>query len=193
MIKLQNQDPSLHGYFFGAVSNYLRETYHIEADKSGSDLARNCFLCYDPDTFLHPAHGNMNRMFDGRIYLVKRKRFITEDWLDKTVVKRKSEGFKPKSYTRQQMQVELVVRRIEAFRVDLTSQYEDWVKLGFALASEFGEGGRGYFHRVSQFHGDYRPEDCDVKYDTCLRGNGSGITIRTFFAMAGKAGVNIKD
>jgi hypothetical protein len=64
---------------------------------------------------------------------------------------------------------------------DITAGYQNWLHLGFALESEFGENGRKYFHAISRFHSDYSPRECDWQYTECLEHNGSGISIGTFF------------
>ena len=46
---------------------------------------------------------------------------------------------------------ELLLAAIEASGKDLTSDYNDWYKIGIAIASEFGESGRDYFHRIGKF------------------------------------------
>ena len=45
--------------------------------------------------------------------------------------------------------VEALIAALRAAGVDITADYNDWLKVGFALAGEFGEGGRGYFHDIS--------------------------------------------
>ncbi len=45
-----------HQVFFKAVANYLKETYNLEADQSGKDISRACFLAYDPLAFLNKKH-----------------------------------------------------------------------------------------------------------------------------------------
>ena len=45
-----------HSDYFRAVANYLKGTYRIEADPSGKDISRACFLCHDPNAFIHPKH-----------------------------------------------------------------------------------------------------------------------------------------
>lgn len=40
--------------FFRAVANYITETYGIEPDKSGKDIARACFLPHDPEAYVNP-------------------------------------------------------------------------------------------------------------------------------------------
>lgn len=47
---------STHQDFFKAISAYIKEVYHKEADKSGKDISRACFLPYDPDAFINPKY-----------------------------------------------------------------------------------------------------------------------------------------
>lgn len=41
--------------FFIILSNYSRKVYGIEADPSGKDICRACFLPYDPNAYLNPS------------------------------------------------------------------------------------------------------------------------------------------
>ncbi|HPW96774.1 MAG TPA: BT4734/BF3469 family protein [Paludibacteraceae bacterium] len=43
-----------HADYFRAVANYLFQTYGVEADKSGKDISRACFLPHDPNCFINP-------------------------------------------------------------------------------------------------------------------------------------------
>jgi hypothetical protein len=182
-----------HGEYFDAIRNYIKKNYEIEVDKSGRDVVRVCFISYDPDAFLHPRHGKMNKLFPGEVYQVERKSFNPSKWLEKQEAKR---DFTPvplsNSLTKIQYDVEVVLRRIENYQLDLTMNYEDWVRLGFAFADEFGETGRNYFHRISRFYPDYDFTGTDKQFDKCLQGHKSGITIRTFFQAAKDSGVNIR-
>ena len=87
--------------------------------------------------------------------------------------------------------VESAVQYIESIQIDLTGTYEQWVLLGFALANEFGEGGRDYFHRVSQFHTEYKETEADTKYNNILRHENGKTRIGTFFHLCKEHGVPI--
>lgn len=51
-----------HKEYFGVVRNYLLDTYDIEADKSGSDVCRICYLPYDPNCYINPEFlGNADK------------------------------------------------------------------------------------------------------------------------------------
>lgn len=91
-----------------------------------------------------------------------------------------------------EQEIEVIVSRIESYRLDLTLNYADWLSIGFALASELGEFGRDYFHRVSCFHPDYNFEQCNLQFDKCLKRNKTGVSIKTFFYLAHGAGIDIR-
>ena len=88
-------------------------------------------------------------------------------------------------------EIEVIVTRIESFRLDLTADYNSWLTIGFSIAAALGESGRDYFHRVSCFHSDYNYQACDLQYTKCLKRNKSGISIKSFFFAAQQAGIDI--
>lgn len=85
--------------------------------------------------------------------------------------------------------VEALIEQIQANRIDITGGYDEWLKIGFAFADKFGEAGRDYFHAVSQFHPDYNERQTDKKFDDCIKGNGQGVTISSFFYLAKRYGI----
>lgn len=56
--------PLTYGEYFTILSNYSRKSYEIEADPSGKDICRACFLPYDPDAFLNPLYIENNIEYD---------------------------------------------------------------------------------------------------------------------------------
>ncbi|HZL11568.1 MAG TPA: DUF3987 domain-containing protein [Prolixibacteraceae bacterium] len=87
--------------------------------------------------------------------------------------------------------IELIISRLEAQRIDITANYSDWRDIGFALADEFGENGRDYFHRISRFYPGYSISNADSQYNNCLKAKGHGITMKTIFHLAKQSGVDI--
>lgn len=135
----------------------------------------------------------MKQRFNPEIWLFERKPFNPEQWLTPPLVKKPDKS--PTKYSTgisQFEEVDIVIRRIESCYRDITGTYEDWIKLGFAFASEFGEAGRNYFHRVSRFYSGYNLVECNKQFDNCLQGKKIGTTIKTFYASARDAGINIK-
>ena len=89
--------------------------------------------------------------------------------------------------------VEKLIKQIENTRTDITSDYDTWLKIGFAIESEFGEAGRHYFHEVSKFSPDYNNETCNEQYSKCCKNNKTGISIKTLFHFAKLSGISIRN
>jgi len=192
VVSINPTDEFSHGNWFDAIRNYILETYKIEVDKSGRDVARVCFICHDFEAYLNPRHGRMIMHWPGEIYLTHRKRFNPGNWLNHKKPA-PAQNPMPPNMTKQQYHVEVILRRIENSQIDLTCSYADWLKLGFAFAAEYGEAGRGYFHRISRFYPGYDPGKCDEQFSRCLKHCRPGSSgIKTFFAAARDAGINIR-
>ena len=114
------------------------------------------------------------------------KKFNPEQWSGKP------EGKAPKDRPDSYSDIETVVRRIEEQQVDITSTYERWLMVGFAISEAHGEAGRDLFHRVSRFYPGYTPEEADKQYDACLKSHGHGVNPATFFQLAKEHGIDIK-
>tara|TARA_R110002073_G_scaffold174557_1_gene331747 strand:+ start:807 stop:2552 length:1746 start_codon:yes stop_codon:yes gene_type:complete len=85
--------------------------------------------------------------------------------------------------------IETYISTIEQSGIDITGNYATWRDLGFALAEEYGETGRDYFHRISKNYIGYDSKECDEQFNKCLNAKGHGITIATFYHYAHQAGV----
>ena len=95
----------------------------------------------------------------------------------------------PLAKENQSAEIESIIQQIESKQIDIATAYCDWRDIGFALADSFGESGRDYFHRISNFYPVYSPTECDIQYNNCLKAKGQGITLKTFFFHARQAGI----
>lgn len=84
--------------------------------------------------------------------------------------------------------VEMCCREIAARGIDITATYDDWFRVGAALAS-LGEHGRSLFHLVSSQNVKYKAEETDRKFNNCLH-YVTKISIGTFFHICSRYGVN---
>ena len=87
--------------------------------------------------------------------------------------------------------VQSLIAQLQATRTDITSGYTEWLKVGFAIASEFGEAGRRYFHDISALYTGYDATECDKKYDECLKSDNGRTNISTLFYLAEQQGVKL--
>lgn len=85
--------------------------------------------------------------------------------------------------------IETYISTIEQSGIDITGNYATWRDLGFALAEEYGETGRDYFHRISKNYVGYDSKECDEQFNKCLNAKGHGITIATFYHYTHQAGI----
>lgn len=88
-------------------------------------------------------------------------------------------------------QVEALIFELKASRTDITSDYTKWLKVGFSLASEFGESGRHYFHDISSLYPGYSQSECNRKYDECLKSDKGRTGISTLFFLAEQQGITL--
>ena len=61
--------------------------------------------------------------------------------------------------------VEKLIDKINLSTTDITADHYDWVIIGFALKSEFGETGRSMFHQISCQNPRYNHKKCNEQYD----------------------------
>ena len=90
--------------------------------------------------------------------------------------------------------VEALTILIEAQAIDITASYSDWLRIGFALADEFGFDGESYFHRISAFYPNYSRDEASQQYAKCLQSaapSGSRTTIATLFYIAAQHGITL--
>ena len=88
--------------------------------------------------------------------------------------------------------VEALIAELRASGRDITADYGDWLKVGFALASEFGESGRRYFHDISSIYSGYNQEESDTKYSECLKSGNGRTDISTLFYLAKNQGITLR-
>jgi len=76
--------------------------------------------------------------------------------------------------------IEHIFEQIELQQIDLTQDYSDWLNFGFCFAHEYGEAGRGYFHKLSKHNAGYTATETDAKYNECLKNHNGTKTIASF-------------
>lgn len=149
----------------------------IVIDAACSNVDRLRFWSYDPEAYLNPEATIYTNLFS-------------------TTAETYTPRQRPTIATDNAAKVEAVLRQIEVTRKDITSGgngYEDWFAIGCALANEFGENGRGYFQRASQYYPKYTNRETDGQFSHCLNKSGNGYTLGTFFEMAKRYGIEYKN
>lgn len=174
IIKTDNQKVDCHSKVIEGIGELLKDLGLIY-DKSGKDVSRLRFISYDPK----PYFNSNSILFKTGIILQPKP---------KPIIQKLQRAQEEINSTRQQ--VEKIIDKVERDFIDMTSNYADWVNLGFAIASEFGYDGEDYFLRLSQYHPKFDPSEASKKYKNFVKENKS-ITIGTFFKICKDNGISI--
>jgi hypothetical protein len=163
-------DTNKHLESFTGLKAYYFKNYGQLIDESCKNVSRLRFLSYDPSPFINP---------ESKIFKEYQKA-PTKQKVVNTVLTGN--------------EFEELLDRICRGSYDLTEGvYANYLTIGFALASEFGEKGREYFHAVAAQNTKYDPAKADRQFTYCLRDTGqSKVTIATFYYFAKQSGVELK-
>lgn len=135
-------DGSRHRDAFAGMEKYMHEQYQIIIDKSGKNESRARYASFDPD-----LHVNTKA--------IKFKKYLPKQ--------------KPKKYAKYvyvQSDFDEIINALADKNV--CELYEDWISIGYALASHLNEGGRQYFHALSASASSYDYVNCDKVYKKIL-------------------------
>ncbi len=112
-------------------------------------------------------------------------------WDPEVYYNKKSETFKIEQTMSIKSDIDKLIEQINSKKIDITGSYDDWLKIGFAIESEFGETGRSYFHEISKYNSNYSVENCNDQYNKCMSNNNRGISIKTLFHKAKQHGITV--
>ncbi len=162
-------DGTRHLDAFNGIASYLYHTYQLIVDQSGKNVSRARFISYDPW-----IHINTKAVMFKK-YLAKPK----ERKLAKVAVVKTD--------------FDAMIAAMDRKGINLCEDYSEWIQIAYALVSEFGEGGRDYFHTLSSHSSKYNSDDCNAQYTACLKNHseskGKRSTIATIYYHAKQNGI----
>ncbi len=144
-------DTSQHSEYYKALTAYF-ETNNAPLDKHCGDVTRLRVVSYDE----YPYINHNAKMWD-KLPVNKYQRQVTP-------LSNKGNNYDEKLFF-------AGLEYIERHNIDITQGYSNWLSLGSFIKSTFGECGREYFHRLSQYHPDYNTNQCDIRWNACTSGN----------------------
>jgi len=139
-------------------------------DNACKDVCRLRAMSYDPEPYINESATLYTKVWKEPQHIVYVPICLQDDEMDR---------------------VEKCCRIIAGRDIDITSTYDDWIRVGSALAS-LGERGREYFHLVSSTNEKYQADETDKKFNNLLR-NVSKISIGTFFYICSQHGVTWRE
>lgn len=131
---------------FNGLERYYFAEYGYQIDQSCKNANRLRFVSYDPN-----AYTNYNA--------------------EKYTPPTKKPGRKVKHTTTiaTDEDIKYILEQIHEKNIDITKEYDDWVKVAFELQSRYGKNGLDLFHEFSRHHDNYNQQLTDRKYRSCDR------------------------
>ena len=106
---------------------------------------------------------------------------------DRTFIRQGNRQYRARKWTAAEVQYRKAIAR----NANIAESYDDYVRLGFALANGLGSAGRDLYHQLCAHSTKYRQADCERKWQQCLHQADGRTSIATFYHMARQAGVDI--
>lgn len=173
-------DPTSHREVFKCADRYFLTNYGIAADKAAVNESRNRYLTYDPEYYLNESA----ELFP-----------VDNDYLETVEYDRPdTSGFTGQSNSSDFVKL---IELIERDGIDLTSRYEDWVRIGYGIAGNFSLKGLDYFKRLSVFNEGYNEVSAERQYFSIVKKiEGSSLperkaTLKTIFYLADLQGIRV--
>lgn len=148
-----------------SIQAYFKDKYKVNIDKACKDITRLMFVSYDPELYYNPNS------------------LIFKSMPSATTGK--------KQLNSQQADALKIIEEIEKRRIDITSDYQEWIRIIYALIKIFGNEAKDYIHRVSCYYPGYSFLETENQIEACLKANRGGINGNTFFHYAKVYGVTI--
>ncbi|NVO84889.1 DUF3987 domain-containing protein [Hymenobacter terrestris] len=184
-----DQSQATHQEYFIAISNYIAHScpdLKPFFDTSVGDIARACYLPYDPEVYVNEAYADSPL---GALEAVLNINTLHKAIGESQVAQDSSKNFAAEQHHSSLLnKVERWTSAVEA-NDNFPDEYATWRDLGFSLAS-LGEPGRAFFHRISRLSNKYTNRETDQKFTSLLKNHNGLTTIKTFFYLCKKAGIS---
>lgn len=162
-------EPERHNDAFKAISSYLWNVYSLVSDPNGISVSKPYIVSDDATLYLNP---DTVPVF---------KRYIKE-----TPVK------KINNFVHTSDDFGSIIKQIVGRGINICEEYQDWLKVGFAISGQFGENGRDFFHEISRQSSKYNFGVTNKQYTYCIKARGlEKVGISTFYYLAKINNVNI--
>ena len=181
LVKIQ---PHLHLQSFAALTKFF-ETASLTVDQSGKDVTRACFVSHDPEAYFNPD----SKLFTFEVAQDKLTSVPVNDEQRIEQEEKREAGSNEYERLKNLKRVVFCLEQIEAGKIDISADYEDWLLIGFAL-STLGEDARQLYHRAVQYNSGYKQAEADKKFDDALAKT-KFKTPAKFFAICKNYGINV--
>ena len=171
-------DPDKHSESFSGIETYLLSKYNISIDTACKDVARLRIVSYDPNMTIAQSEPPI---FD---------QFIVEPVTQHSdAIVQPAKNYPPLSLER----LTIIADHLVEKSIDITKNYDNWIKIGYAIANHLGESGRASYMKISSLHPKFNEHEVNRKYDYMLQKNDGRSTIGSLFYLLEQYGVKTSE
>lgn len=153
--------------YFNAIKKEFEEM-GIIIDKNCSNVNRLRFYSFDENYYINPNAEIYTKKIDRQINITKTFEGIKgKNKAENTIIKIINILQKNKDEIKQN------------YKLDITYDYNNWFRIGAAIANTFGENGYKYFNAISELSVKYNKYECRYKYTELLCNPASEIQFGT--------------
>jgi len=177
--------PKKHDESFEGLKAFFADNFDIPADKGVKDVARACFVSWDPDAYYNPKAKVYNPPAPLEPETGPKLPGEADGEESEDEAKRRhklNQDFK---------RAEFVAQQIAREKVDITDDYNNWQVIAFSLAV-FGDRARPLFHMVSAQNPGYNSQKTDEKWENALATRNRIKHPTRFFSIAKDYGLSTK-
>lgn len=151
---------------FNELAQYYWDNFNVILDPSCKNKNRLRFISYDPYLFLNEN----SKKFTAKNVIKKEKVhnfvFVNDDFQN-------------------------ILSQIQESQIDLCQDdYDRYVRIGFGIASQYGEQGFQYFDAICKYGSKYDSNKIERHYKSFCKGNGQ-VTISSVYYFAKEAGLKL--
>lgn len=174
---------------FKAINRLFKLRLGLNIDTQCGNIKRLRYASYDPEPYINPDAPDF-RVADKVEASRCGKSSDDEPPAPRPTRSQSDSTTSPHQELSDEDMAERYVAELERSHIDITTSYDQWVKVGMAL-SNLGDSGRDLFHRVSRLNPNYKSGETDKKFSELMRTSRS-VSIATFFHICHEHGVRVK-
>lgn len=179
-----------HKIAFRQVVKYYDNEYNIIIDQSGSDLSRLCFVSYDPDMYIKKASRFEVKCDEADLQQIDQK--CVNDRLSIAVRNihdvSKNKLYNPHNRNKNvhRLQLAEIIRYLSRRGLSITSTYEDWYRVAYAIANTFTYdiGSKLYMRLCELDKGRFDRENSEKMLLYCYENSKNQISFATIIYLA---------
>lgn len=183
LIKTELSVPD-HKNIYRSAVKYYNELYNLDIDTSGSDVARLCYVSYDPNLFINQEAELYNDVLIEEIVSKRKLPKEAQTLAENVVLHINKRNLKNDSFDKERLR--RIYHYLKKRGLSITSTHDEWVRFAFAISNSFNyDFGYRWFLTFAQLDGQLFDEYESVKLiNRCYNSRVGNSTFGTIIYLA---------